>query len=212
MADIRQQLQATRASNQQLETALGTGALAKKSVISQTYSDKLWTDPVSGKTYQRFPTTITQFADSNYLTLSDSTAGATTIVFQYRVPEGTELQFIPFFAEHYIIGRLASSSGSASTLNDYECTLQGWDRGNRVLRGIIWTGVSTDINDSSNARQYGHPLTYNGSSEVRLIGGDLLEFKVSTPSGMTAVEMSPASCGISALGFKCYELVEVRQA
>jgi hypothetical protein len=211
MVDIRSQLTQLRANNQQLETALGTGALAKKSIIAQSYSDTLWTDPVSGKTYKRFPVTITQYASSNYLTLRDGSAGSTINVFEYRVPEGAELQFLPFFASHYILGRLSSSGGSASFVNDYETRLEGWDQDERVCRGVIWSGISTDINNSSTAMQYGHPLSFNGGQEVRLIGGDLLILKIVTPTGGTAVEMTPASCGISSLAVACYKLTEMRQ-
>jgi hypothetical protein len=208
--DIRKRLRDVRDSNRRLESALGTGALAKKAVVAQAFSDQLWTDPMSGKTYTRYPVTLTQWESSTYLTLRDGSAGSTVNIWEYEVPTGSEYQFIMNFAEHYVTGNLASSSGSASVVDLYACTFQCWDRNERDLRGIIWTGTSTLINDSAVMRQQGHPLTYNGDKEVRAIGGDKLIFKLTTPTGGTAVEMTPASCGISSLAFACYELVEKR--
>lgn len=200
--DVRQQLASVRSANKQLETALGSGALAKKAVIAQQASDKLWTHPVTGEVYERYPITLNQL--SSNITLRDSTAGSTIVCWQYACPDGVTLQFIPNFAEHYIMGHLRSAVGSPSDVDDQPCSLEVWDNFERIQRGVLWDGTTTEVNDSEVYRQNGHPLCYNGDSEVLVTGGDQILFKVTTPTGGTAIDMTPT--GSSSIAFKCYQL------
>ena len=209
MVTIREQLQAVRQENARLEQALGTGALAKKAVVAQSIADQLWTDPISGEVYKRYPITINQFTTG--IVLRDASAGSDVRIFEYGLSDGVELQFVPNFGPHYISGRLSTTAGSSSYVNDYPCSLEGWDAFFREFRGTIWDGTTTDINDSDEMRENGHPLTYNGDKEVRLIGGDNLIFRVNTPTGGTAIDITPATSGVSSLAFRCYQLTKIRQ-
>ena len=190
-----------------MERRLATGAVARKELVAQGMADGLVTDPVSQDVYVRYPYTITQNSDNR--TITDSTAGQTTTLFQYKVPEGLELQFIPNYAEHFLDGKLRSASGSANDVDGLELRLECWDALERDYRGIIWSGTTTELNDGDVARQNGHPLSYNGEREIRLGGGDLLQLKVTTPTGGTAIDMTPT--GVSTISIKCFVLSKKRQ-
>ena len=202
MVDVRTQLATVRAANKQLETALGSGALAKKAVIAQQASDKLWTHPVTGEVYERYPITLNQL--SSNITLRDAVAASEITCWEYACPDGVTLQFIPNFAEHYIMGHLRSASGTLNDVDDMPCSLEVWDNFSRIQRGVLWDGTTTEINDSEVYRQNGHPLAYNGDSEVIVTGGDKIKFNVTTPTGGTAIDMTPT--GSSTIAFKCYQL------
>jgi hypothetical protein len=206
--DIRQQLEMVKNQNSQLEAALGTGALAKKSVVAQAIADQLWTDPITGEVYTRYPHTLTHY--SSGITLRDGVAGSEVRIFQYQLSDGEEFQFVPNYPQHYIVGRLNTSSGTATVVDDYEARLEGWDPNFRVYRGTIWNGTTTEVNDSDIMRQNGTPLCYNGDKEVRLSGGDQLVFALVTPTSGQTVEITPASSTGSALSFRCFQLTRVR--
>jgi len=206
--DIRALIAQKRAENKAIESALGTGALAKKEVVGQAMADQLWTDPMTGEVYTRYPHTISHYTTG--VTLRDGSAGSEVRIFEYQLSDGVELQFLPRTSDHYIIGRLNTSSGTATIVDDYECRLEAWDPNFRIYRGLIWVGTSTEINDSDIMRQNGRPLTFNGDREVRLSGGDYLVFVLVTPTAGQTVEITPASSTSSALSFRCYHLTRMR--
>lgn len=196
-----------RSANRDLESQLGNGALAKKAVVTQQYSDQLWTDPVTQEVYRRYPIVISQFT-ARGLTLRDSVTGSTIAILEYSVPDGVELQFIPNYAEHFILGSLRSAAGTLNRIEDYDCMLQVWDQFEQEFRGTVWRGTTREVNDSDVYRQNGHPLCYNGDKEIRAAGGDLVQFKVTTPAGGTAIDFTPT--GVSTLALKCYQLTRIR--
>lgn len=205
---IRAQLETYKTANSKLESALGNGALAKKAVVAQQLSDQLWTDPITQEVYKRYPVTITRFTPGVTVAPSVVPAAGTAkaTIFTYSVREGVELQFLPQFPEQYIIGLLVGAG--PVTINDYEVMMEAWDTFEREYRGLIWVGTARDIADSNVYRQNGHPLLYNGEKEIRVSGGDLVQVKIVTPVGGTAVDWTVATCQFS---FRVFQLTRMRQ-
>lgn len=205
--EVRQQLAMYRSANKQLEAALGNNALAKKAVVTQQMSDQLWTDPITGEVYKRYPLTLSLFTTG--VTARSGVAGSQIDIFEYPVPDGVDLQFIPNFAEHFILGYLTfGTGGTPNYVNDFTASLEVWDNFKREFRGVIWMGTTTEVNVSNQYRQYGHPLVYNGDKEIRAAGGDRILFRVTTPTGGNTVNTATNVC---ALAFKCYQLTRMRQ-
>lgn len=205
--DIKDELARQRAINEQLEEALLSGAHAKKAVLTQQFADGLYVD-VSGDAFKRYPIVIS-FTTSG-ITTRNSVAASTIVILEYALGDGAELQFIPNEANNFISGLFRSGSGSANNLDTiiaYDCTLEGWDLYSRVFRGTIWYGTTQDIMNSDSMRLQGHPLVFNGDSEVRLSAGDKLKFTVNTPSGGTTISIAN-----SALIIHCYALSKVKHA
>jgi hypothetical protein len=175
---IRAQLETYKAANAKLESALGNGALAKKAVVAQQLSDQLWTDPITQEVYKRYPVTITTFTPGVVPVIN--VAAQRIAVFTYPVREGTELQFLPQYPEHYIVGGI--NTAAPARIDDYEAVLECWDTFLREYRGLIWVGTTRDINDSNVYRQNGHPLLYNGEKEIRACGGDNVMLFITTPA------------------------------
>ncbi|OGC89222.1 MAG: hypothetical protein A2W25_04140 [candidate division Zixibacteria bacterium RBG_16_53_22] len=199
---IRAQLETYKAANQKLESALGNGALAKKAVVAQQISDQLWTDPITQEVYRRYPVTITKYTTGSTLVIN--VAGQKTVVFQYAVREGVELQFLPGYPEQYIIGAIYDVV--PLPIQDYEAVMECWDTFERDYRGTIWVGTTRDINDSNTYRQNGHPLLYNGEKEIRASGGDLVQLRITTPAGGTILVVAN-----SQFSFRVFQLTRQRQ-
>jgi hypothetical protein len=204
MASIRDQLAAYKSANAQMESALGNGALAKKAVVSQQMSDQLWTDPVSQEVYKRYPITLT--VNSTGVSTANASAGnGKTGVWTYQVTQGVELQFLPGYPDHYIIGSMYYTDGS-TRVDDCEASLEVWDNFQREYRGTIWVGTTREINDSPTYRQNGHPLVYNGDKEIRAVMGDKVILFVTVPSSVNQINGSHSNFSIRA-----YHLILMRQ-
>ena len=200
--NIRNQLAQYKAANSAMETSLGNGALAKKSVVAQQMSDQLWTDPVSQEVYKRYPVTIT--SNSTGVTTASGVAASKIAVWKYSVPTNVELQLIPQNPDHYIIGAMKDSA--SNNVDSYEATIEVWDQFLREYRGCVWVGTTTEINDSKTYRQNGYPLVYNGDKEIRCIGGDVIQMAVTTPTAGTLIDATYSSFSIRA-----YHLILMRQ-
>jgi hypothetical protein len=97
---------------------------------------------------------------------------------EYNVPSGADILIGP---GHTLSGTLKDKSGQL--LNGYNCHLMAQGNAPQLVRGILWTGPSTDINMANDMSKNGHPLTFNCPNNVQLIPGDIITFVIDIPDG-----------------------------
>lgn len=177
-----------------------------------------WLDPHTGVIYKRYPIRLqkhTTGAEVFDVMRLDHPAREPVVLFSFDIPDGVELQFVPDFSAHFLLGNLVHLDGDGGkvvpVVGDYACRLEATDNDGVVHRGVVWSGTTGDINGSLKARENGYPTVYNGDAEIHLLGGDRLRLIAWIPKDAESIKFHPLSNpDLSFIEFSCYQLARAR--
>lgn len=185
----------------QRQFAMSEAALTKKAKVAKQISTDVYSDAVTLQLYKRYLLAITD--NTPGVTKQDSIPGETSVIWEYVLADGLELQFIGGDHRLYIEGLLQDIAGPVTL---YPVKLEVWDNAGIQYRGTLWEGESDEINNSTVLREKGYPLVLSGD-EVRAVVGDKIQLKITTPMDIVP---SPVLAATSKFTLRGYQMIPVR--
>jgi len=182
--------------------AVAESARQKKAHVVERLTENVYQDPTTSQLYKRYAMPINN--NTVGVTTYDSTPGEESVIWEYALTNGLELQFLGGDPMLYIEGVLKDANGNVSR---YPVKIEVWDNSLTTYRGTLFEGESDDINNSSTYRTNGFPLTMGGG-EVRAVTGDRIQMKIVTPAFLTT--QFPVLKATSKLTIRGYQMIPIK--